>query len=187
MKEELKYVENYLKLTELRFPGCLNWKIHVDEECRNASVFPIILLMFTENTIKHNMIMGESLRVRITGSLVEHDGEKYVVLIHLDSGSGYFEEDLEYLNRPVSQQLHDFNGKKIGTYNLLKRLYLVYGEKAHVHFSNEPGWGAKSEITIPYIPYREDANPPESKIEKSEPLFSHASDIPPVPGKRNES
>ena len=38
-KEELKYVENYLKLTELRFPGCLNWKIHVDEECRNASVF----------------------------------------------------------------------------------------------------------------------------------------------------
>ena len=187
LKEELKYVENYLKLTELRFPGCLNWEIHVDEECRNASVFPIILLMFTENTIKHNMIMGESLRVRITGSLVEHDGEKYVVLIHLDSGSGYFEEDLEYLNRPVSQQLHDFNGKKIGTYNLLKRLYLVYGEKAHVHFSNEPGWGAKSEITIPYIPYREDANPPESKIEKSEPLFSHASDIPPVPGKRNES
>lgn len=187
LKEELKYVENYLKLTELRFPGCLNWKIHVDEECRNASVFPIILLMFTENTIKHNMIMGESLRVRITGSLVEHDGEKYVVLIHLDSGSGYFEADLEYLNRPVSQQVHDFDGKKIGTYNLLKRLYLVYGEKAHVHFSNEPGWGAKSEITIPYIPYREDDDPPESKIEKSEPLFSHAPDTPPVSGKKNES
>ena len=184
--EELKYVENYLKLTELRFPECLKWEIDVAEECRNASVFPIILLMFTENTIKYNMIMGEELRVRITGSLVERDGEKYVVLIHLDSGSGYFEEDLEYLNRPVSQQVHDFDGKKIGTYNLLKRLYLVYGEKAHVHFSNEPGWGAKSEITIPYIPYREDANPPESKIEKSEPLFSHASGTPPVPGKRNE-
>ena len=56
-------------MTELRFPGCLNWEIHVDEKCRNASVFPIILLMFTENTIKHNMIMGEELRVRITGSL----------------------------------------------------------------------------------------------------------------------
>lgn len=187
LKEELKYVENYLKLTELRFPGCLNWEIHVDEKCRNASVFPIILLMFTENTIKYNMIMGEELRVRITGSLVERNGEKYVVLIHLDSGSGYFEEDLEYLNRPVSQQVHDFDGKKIGTYNLLKRLYLVYGEKAHVYFSNEPGWGAKSEITIPYIPYREDDDPPESKIEKSEPIFSPASDTPPVSGKKNES
>lgn len=187
LSEELKYVENYLKLTALRFPGCLNWEIHVDEKCRNASVFPIILLMFTENTIKHNMIMGEELRVRITGSLVERNGEKYVVLIHLDSGSGYFEADLEYLNRPVFQQVHDFDGKKIGTYNLLKRLYLVYGEKAHVHFSNEPGWGARSEITIPYIPYREDGNPPESKIKKSEPLFSHASGTPQVPGKRNES
>ena len=187
LKEELKYVENFLEMTELRFPGCLNWEIHVDEKCRNASVFPIILLMFTENTIKHNMIMGEELRVRITGSLVERNGEKYVVLTHLDSGSGYFEEDLEYLNRPVSQQVHDFDGKKIGTYNLLKRLYLVYGEKAHAHFSNEPGWGARSEVTIPYIPYREDGNPPENKIETSEPLFSHASDTPQVPGKRNES
>ena len=112
MKEELKYVENFLEMTELRFPGCLNWEIHVDEKCRNASVFPIILLMFTENTIKHNMIMGEELRVRITGSLVERNGEKYVVLTHLDSGSGYFEEDLEYLNRPVSQQVHDFDRKK---------------------------------------------------------------------------
>lgn len=187
LSEELKYVENYLKLTALRFPECLKWEIDVAEECRNASVFPIILLMFTENTIKHNMIMGEELRVRITGSLVERNDEKYVVLIHLDSGSGYFEADLEYLNRPVSQRVHDFDGKKIGTYNLLKRLYLVYGEKAHVHFSNEPGWGAKSEITIPYIPYREDDDPPESKIEKSEPLFSHAPDTPPVSGKKNES
>ena len=75
--------------------------------------------MFTENTIKHNMIMGEELRVRITGSLVERNDEKYVVLIHLDSGSGYFEADLEYLNRPVSQQVHDFDGKIIGTYILL--------------------------------------------------------------------
>ena len=35
--------------------------------------------------------------------------------------------------------------------------------------------------------YREDGNPPENKIETSEPLFSHASDTPQVPGKRNES
>lgn len=186
LSEELKYVENYLKLTELRFPECLKWEIDVDEDCRNASVFPIILLMFTENAIKHNMIMGEEFRVRITGRLEEHGGEKYVALVHLDSGSGYFEEDLEYLNRPVSQQVHDINGKKIGTYNLLKRLYLVYGEKAHVHFSNEPGWGAKSEITIPYIPYQEDPTPPESKIEKYEPLFSDASDTSPVSDRRTE-
>ena len=186
LREELKYVENYLKLTELRFPGCLKWEVDVDKECRNASVFPIILLMFTENAIKHNMIMGEELRVRITGRLVERDGEKHVVLMHLDSGSGYFEEDLEYLNRPVSQQVHDFNGRKIGTYNLLKRLDLVYGEKAHVHFSNEPGWGAKSEIDIPYIPYQEDPNPPESSIEKWEPLFSHTSDASSVSGSRKE-
>ena len=60
-------------------------------------------------------------------------------------------------------------------------------EKKPMRIFQRTGWGARSEVTIPYIPYREDGNPPENKIETSEPLFSHASDTPQVPGKRNES
>ncbi len=155
LSEELKYVENYLKLTELRFPGCLKWEIDVDEECQNASVFPIILLMFTENTIKFNMIMGEELRVKVIGRLKDVNGEKRVLLTHLDSGLGFSEEQIHYLNLPIEQQTHDNNGHQIGTYNVLKRLLLVYGSSAHAHFSNEPGWGARSEFDIPFIPYED--------------------------------
>lgn len=155
LREELKYVENYLQLTELRFPGCLKWEIQVSDACMNASVFPIVLLMITENTIKHNMIMGEELRISICGHMETKEGEPHIILSHLDSGSGFSEETLQYINLPVAQQKHDIDGHKIGTYNIVKRISLIYGEKAHVHFSNEPGWGAKTEIDIPYIPYTE--------------------------------
>ena len=62
--------------------------------------------------------------------------------------------------------------KKSEPNNLLKRLYLVYGEKAHAHFSNEPGWGARSEVTIPYIPYRRMAIRRKAKL-KHRNLFFH--------------
>ncbi|MDF2514473.1 MAG: hypothetical protein K0S04_4339, partial [Herbinix sp.] len=61
LKEEMSYIENYLELTKLRFPGYLNYGLSIASEAEEASVFPLILLMFTENTIKYNMVMGEPL------------------------------------------------------------------------------------------------------------------------------
>lgn len=153
LSEELHYVENYLQLTSIRYPGCLSWEIDVQPECQNAAVFPVILLMFTENMVKHNMIMGEHLKAKITGIMQEENGEKYILLVHLDSGDGYPEETLKLLNSPIEYQKHDVDGYHLGMYNIVRRLKLMYGEKACVQFSNEKGWGAKTEINIPYQPY----------------------------------
>lgn len=153
LSEELYYVENYLQLTAVRFPGYLKWEISVQEECRNASVFPVLLLMFTENMVKHNMIMGEMLNARITAVMRTENKEKYIVMTHLDSGSGYPEEMLQLFNSPVEEQQHDLDGYRMGNYNIIKRLKLMYGEMASVRFSNEAGWGAKTEISIPYRPF----------------------------------
>lgn len=153
LSEELHYVENYLQLTSVRYPGCLNWEIDVQQECQNAAVFPVMLLMFTENMVKHNMIMGEQLTVRITGKMLTENGEKHILLVHLDSGDGYPQDILQTLNSPTEEQKHDVDGHHLGMYNIVRRLKLMYGEKSHVHFSNEKGWGAKTEIDIPYQPY----------------------------------
>lgn len=162
LREEIRHVENYLEMTSLRFPGFLKWEIDVEEACMEASVFPLVLLMFTENAIKYNMVMGEDFFVKIVGRMSERGGEKFVTLVHLDSGSGYSEKDLEYINRPIEAQMHDIKGHKIGSYNLIKRLGLIYGDKAYAHFSNEPGSGARSEISVPYVPYTQEAAPDKS-------------------------
>lgn len=167
LSEELAHVENYLKLTSIRFPGFLTWTINVDEECKDASVFPILVLMITENTIKYNMVMGEMLKVKVTGVMTStENGQKHIVLTHLDSGSGFSEESLIDNNRPLEEQQHDVNGHKLGCYNIKKRIFLIYGETARIHFSNEPGWGAKTTIDIPYIPYKEASDIQKNTEEK---------------------
>ena len=153
LSEELKYVENYLRLTSVRYPGCLNWEINVQPECENAAVFPFMLLMFTENMVKHNMIMGEQLTAKITGAMRTENGEKHILLVHLDSGDGYPEDVLKILNSPIEEQKHDVDGYHLGMYNIVRRFKLMYGEKYHVRFSNQEGWGARTEIDIPYQPY----------------------------------
>lgn len=155
LEEEVHYVGNYLSLISMRYPGCLHYALDVDDEACRATVFPMLLLMFTENTIKHNMVMGEKLCIRIQGRLEEKDGQTRVHLVHLDSGSGFSEKDLEELSalryRSANSVCKDGNG--IGMYNIVQSLRIAYRNRAEILFSNEDGWGARIDIFIPYIPY----------------------------------
>lgn len=153
LSEELHYVENYLELTQIRFPGCLSYEIDVPDSCMNASAFPLLLLMLTENTIKYNMVMGEQLAVKITGRLDGTSDPPRLLLTHIDSGDGFTPEALSRLNDHDIDQHKPVDGHGIGFYNVLKRLALLYGETARARFSNESGWGARIDINIPYMPY----------------------------------
>lgn len=127
LEEEVHYVGNYLSLISMRYPGCLRYTLDVDDEACRATVFPMLLLMFTENTIKHNMVMGEKLCIRIQGRLEEKDGQTRVHLVHLDSGSGFSEKDLEDLSslryRSANSVCKDGNG--IGMYNIVQSLRIA--------------------------------------------------------------
>ena len=153
LSEELHYVKNYLELTQIRFPGCLSYEIDVEEDCMEASVFPLLLLMQTENTIKYNMVMGEELAVNITGTRDDTKEPPRLLLMHLDSGDGFTPEDLPWMNHYDLNEHKPVDGHGVGFYNVLKRMSLLYGETARIRFSNEPDWGARIDIDIPYVPY----------------------------------
>lgn len=155
LEEEVHYVDNYLSLVSMRYPGCLHYEISIADQANHSTVFPMLLLMFTENTIKHNMVMGEDLRIKISGCLEEIDGKQRIHLIHIDSGSGFSDKDLEDLPalfyRSANSVCQDGHG--IGMYNIVQTLRLVYHDQAEIRFSNEKDWGARIDIFIPYIPY----------------------------------
>ena len=118
-----------------------------------ASVFPLLLLMQTENTIKYNMVMGEELAVKITGTRDDTKEPPRLLLMHLDSGDGFTPEDLPWMNHYDLNEHKPVDGHGVGFYNVLKRMSLFYGETARIRFSNEPDWGARIDIDIPYVPY----------------------------------
>lgn len=139
LDKELHYVRNYIELTQLRFPGCLRYQETIESGAREANVFPLILLMLTENSIKYNMVMGEELEISIEAKIKNIDGKNFLYLCHWDSGEGFSQD---YLTS--EQQDH------IGIPNVSKRLMLLYGKESKIKLSNHSNGGAQIEIEIPY-------------------------------------
>ena len=155
LSEEAEYERNYVALSEIRFPGCITFEMEISEEASRAMVFPLILIMFTENTFKYNLVMGEKLKLIVRAEVYEKDGEKRLHLTHIDSGGGYSEDIMESINQASTAAIADSDGAKIGLRNIAKRLQLYYGESAVLKLSNEPGMGARNDIDIPYVEYQD--------------------------------
>lgn len=155
LREELYYVENYIELTKLRFPGCLTYETVIDQNALDATVFPLILLMLTENTIKYNMVMGEPLVIKITAQVIESDEGPMLCLTHIDSGEGFTEAILESFREFTENQRMQTADvtAHLGIPNVAKRLWILYKSSGKIDFRNEPGWGARIDIQLPYIPY----------------------------------
>lgn len=156
LKEEMYYTKNYLLLTQLRFPDTLTYQIHMESPILNTQVFPMILLMLTENSIKANVVMGEHFFVYIRGYLYEKNNQKLVHLTHIDSGSGFNSQNLELYNHITEYTNIQKNGYGIGIYNTVMRLRLIWGDSSSIFFSNDSEYGgARIDIDFPYISYQE--------------------------------
>ena len=149
LSEEMHYEDNYVRLAQIRFPGCITYQTEISPEAADAEVFPLILIMFTENTFKYNLVMGEPLTLVVRAGLRGEGEDRRLHLTHIDSGSGFSEEDLRQFQE--HGLLWSGDGKRVGMKNLVSRLTLYYGESADLELSNEPGMGARIDMDIPYI------------------------------------
>lgn len=158
LAEEMCFVRNYYDLNNYRYPGSLTYQIDIRDLCDNAAVFPCLILMLSENSIKHNLSADEKLKLIVTAREEQDEqGKSYVHITHLDTGNGFPEQMLVDLNRPNPSIEEIADGTRIGLYNIKRRILLAYGEShGSIRFSNnlEIG-GAQVDIIIPYIPYQE--------------------------------
>ena len=158
LAEEMCFVRNYYDLNNYRYPDSLTYQIDIRDLCDNAAVFPCLILMLSENSIKHNLSADEKLKLIVTAREEQDEqGKSYVHITHLDTGNGFPEQMLADLNRhnPSIEEIAD--GTRIGLYNIKRRILLAYGDShGSICFSNNPeSGGAQVDIIIPYIPYQE--------------------------------
>ena len=156
LSEELEYLENYIVLTQNRFPDTLRFEKETDPTVLDAAVFPMILLTLTENSIKTGLIMGEPFLILVKVSKKIENGETFVVLEHTDSGVGLSQEKLEKYNNILEQPDVPEKGTGIGLYNTAMRLKLIMGPKAVLNFANAEGMGLRVTISFPYKKFDEE-------------------------------
>ncbi len=157
ISEEVRHLKDYYKMMQIRYPGSLSYDIRIQDLCDEASIFPSLILMLSENSVKHNLAVGELLNITVTASEEELNGEHIVRITHRDSGNGFDPDVLKQLNQLDKNAPETIKeGQNIGLYNIVRRLHLAYQDKqSAINFSNDENGGAVIEIIIPYIPYQE--------------------------------
>ncbi|MEC5341056.1 histidine kinase [Brenneria populi] len=143
LKDDLNYVEDYLKLQHMRFRDRLGYTINVGKEAMNARVPRLMLQAVIENSIKYGYQQKETLYIAVNGDMVGTD-----VLIEVtDNGGGMSEARLRAVRRTLSEASNQT--PHIGLYNLHRRLTLIYGDRYGLSIDSRAGESTTVRITLP--------------------------------------
>lgn len=91
VREELSFLEDYLKLEKLKYAERLEYMIWVDEECKEKQIPKLLLQPIVENSIKHGMgDTDQPIMIRISAIYLHVKGiGKVMILTVRDNGVGF--------------------------------------------------------------------------------------------------
>ena len=134
LRDELSYVDNYLKIINMRFNNNITFTIDVDEQWMDCQVPRFILQPLLENSIASGRQSDDfAIQIRIS---VSGDHDRLMVCI-TDSGIGMDRESINALNEKLASgesPKSTVGGSGIGLNNVNKRIRLYYGPDFGIHF-----------------------------------------------------
>lgn len=143
LEKEIRHVKNYEELQKMRYGDQFILRISQQEGLEQCQVPTMLIQVFVDNAIKHQLDPDRPLRIDLE---IYRQEEKLCISV-ADSGDGFSEEVLGQLQK--HEKLINDEGEHVGIYNVCQRLELLYGEQAQISFSNQESGGAKIAIQIP--------------------------------------
>lgn len=147
LKNELLYVENYLRIME--YSGSFDCEVEkeIAPETENLLVLRFILQPILENAINHGLAgsLSKQERILIRSCLEE---EKLILIIE-DNGSGMTRQQIERIMGEKTERQKHFNG--IGIPNVMERIRLFFGEEYGLRYESEVGKFTRAIFTLPII------------------------------------
>lgn len=121
LQDELKFMENYLRLQQVRLPAKQSIKINTqivsDDHNHKQKIAPLLLLPFIENAFKYGISMDTQCEVQIKIVVAEN------------------ELQMEVFNTIV-QNRAEVSGNNTGIKNTIKRLDLLYPDSYQLNHKN---------------------------------------------------
>ena len=130
LDEELRFIEKYLAIEQVRFSDRLNVRWSIEPAVRDALVPEFILQPLVENAVRHGVAKRSAAGViEITGRASDRE----VMLSVQDNGPGYY---------PVSDA-------GVGLANTRARLLTLFGEAGQLQMLNCEGGGTVAAVRFP--------------------------------------
>ncbi len=149
VEEELTYIDNYLKLLNLRFDYEIYLSLNIPEEIRHMQIPKMLLQPLVENAVYHGIEeMAEDTNIYIKGQIVD---EQNCTIEVSDAGRGMDEKTLEELRRRIYSQTRstEENGHGLGLKNVQDRIQLYFGEQYGIEIFSREGCYTKVLIHLP--------------------------------------
>ncbi|HHV09471.1 MAG TPA: sensor histidine kinase [Clostridiales bacterium] len=151
LRDEIRYVKNYLEIMKIRWGEKLHLAFHIDDALMDYKIMKLILQPIVENAIYHGI---EGLRGPGCLTLSIESIDEMIVIGVQDSGVGIPAEILERINKETieKESINQIeNNSHIGICNVYKRLKLRMGDRCRLEISSEVGVGTRVNIVIPKI------------------------------------
>jgi two-component system sensor histidine kinase YesM len=147
IKEEIEYLDNYIKLMEFKNNREINVDYDLNESILELYTLKFILQPIVENSIIHGFNDNmENAWIKITGRMEE---EKIVLEI-IDNGKGMNEEKInELLQSNTNANKHRFTG--IGISNVTERIKLNFGNEYGIKIKSFENGGTTVIVTVPVL------------------------------------
>lgn len=155
LQEELDHIRDYLSIQQYRYPDILTFDIAMPPELGNASVPPLTLQPFVENSIIHGyQKKTASFHIRIACHAEEAaDGKPQVLVVLEDNGIGVEPAQLSRLQQNVSDGVTRAasESRHLGIWNVYRRLSLMFGEQqVSIRFESVDTGGLQVQVRFPF-------------------------------------
>lgn len=148
VREEMKYVQDYLYIQETRYGDKFTSYIEVDDKLNELEIPKMTIQTLVENAVVHGVENATwDCFLYVSGEIIDDTA----VFTVKDDGIGMSEEQLEKLSADEEEPEHEVERTHthLGVYAVRKRLDYVYHNKAQMSILSEIGKGTKVVLKIP--------------------------------------
>jgi two-component system, LytTR family, sensor kinase len=146
---ELEFIENYVRIQQVRFGDRLKYNVIVEPDCMSMAVPPMILQPLVENSVKY-------------GIGPKDEGGSITLTIKKLPEGVYFEVSDDGLGKKAFK-VHDGKSTGIGLKNTDQRLNNIFGKSASLKIEPKDD-GYTVSFVLPHIEYQKSENIIEHEI-----------------------
>jgi two-component system sensor histidine kinase YesM len=151
LDEEIKMIEEYIKIIEIRFADKISAEISIPDDLRKVRTIKMILQPIVENAVYHGLEQkDEHGTLKIVGIITNGDIEIQII----DDGVGMNIQDVEKINNSFKseqglQQDDIYSKRSIGLSNINARIKLHYGNKYGLKIYSIENEGTRVVVKLP--------------------------------------
>ncbi len=146
IENEIKYTKEYVNILALRYGDLFDIEWDIDESILSYTIIKICLQPIIENAVYHGIKQkNDKGLIKIKGLCDDNN----IILIVSDDGVGIEKDDLDELNKTLSETSFTNEKSHIGLSNVNQRIKIIFGDSYGIHVESTVGVGTDVYITIP--------------------------------------